>query len=91
MTTTSEGAILKRDGRRYAVVTRIPAGIVNPSDLEKNARIGRMYHVPILNITSGQRIALVGLEPENVQKVIGYSTNCEPRHAFLLGEFIACR
>jgi NAD(P)H-nitrite reductase large subunit len=30
-----------------------------------------MYHVPILKITSGQRIALVGLEPEDVQKVIG--------------------
>jgi NAD(P)H-nitrite reductase large subunit len=71
MTTTSEGAILQRDGKRYAVVTRIPAGIVNPSDLEKIARIGRTYHVPILKITSGQRIALVGLEPEDVQKVIG--------------------
>ena len=71
MTTTPEGAILQRDGKRYAVVTRIPAGIVNPSDLEKIARIARMYHVPILKITSGQRIALVGLEPEDVQKVIG--------------------
>jgi NAD(P)H-nitrite reductase large subunit len=71
MTTNPEGAILQRDGKRYAVVTRIPAGIVKPEDLEKIAQIGRMYHVPILKITSGQRIALVGLEPEDVQKVIG--------------------
>jgi len=71
MTSTSEGAILQRDGKRYAVVTRIPAGIVTPDQLEKIARTGRKYHVPTLKITSGQRIALVGLEPEDVQKVIG--------------------
>jgi NAD(P)H-nitrite reductase large subunit len=53
----------------YAVVTRIPAGIVTPDDLEKIARIGRKYCVPILKITSGQRIALVGLKPEDVRKV----------------------
>ena len=71
MTTTPEGAILQRDGKRYAVVTRIPAGIVTPDDLEKIARVGRRYHIPILKITSGQRIALVGLEAEDVRKVIG--------------------
>jgi len=71
MTTDPEGAILQRDGKRYAVVTRIPAGIVTPDDLEKISRVGRMYNVPILKITSGQRIALVGIEPEDVRKVIG--------------------
>jgi NAD(P)H-nitrite reductase large subunit len=64
------GAILQRDAMTYAVVTRIPAGIVTPDDLETIARVGRKYRVPILKITSGQRIALVGLEPDNVQKVI---------------------
>lgn len=65
-----EGAILQRDGRTYAVVTRIPAGIVTPEDLEKIAAVGRKYHIPMLKITSGQRIALVGLAPDDVQKVI---------------------
>lgn len=64
------GAILQRDGRTYAVTTRIPAGIVTPEDLEKIAKIGRKYRVPVLKITSGQRIALAGLEPGDVQKVI---------------------
>jgi NAD(P)H-nitrite reductase large subunit len=64
------GAILQRDAMTYAVVTRVPAGIVTPDDLETIARVGRKYRVPILKITSGQRIALVGLEPDNVQKVI---------------------
>jgi len=68
--TDPKGAILQRDGRTYAVVTRIPAGIVTPEDLEKIAKAGRKYRVPMLKITSGQRIALIGLEPDDVQKVI---------------------
>jgi NAD(P)H-nitrite reductase large subunit len=66
----TEGAILQRDGRTYAVVTRIPAGMVTPDDLEKIAKVGRKYRVPMLKITSGQRIALIGIEPGNMQNVI---------------------
>jgi len=64
------GAILQRDGRTYAVVTRIPAGVIIPEQLEMIASIGRKYQVPILKITSGQRIALVGIEPDDVRNVI---------------------
>jgi NAD(P)H-nitrite reductase large subunit len=70
MTNTTEGAILQRDGRTYAVVTRIPAGMVTPDDLEKIAKVGRKYRIPMLKITSGQRIALIGIGPDNVQNVI---------------------
>ena len=66
----SKGAILQRDGMTYAVVTRMPAGLVTPEDLEKVARVARTYQVPMLKVTSGQRIALVGLQPDIVQKVI---------------------
>ncbi|MEN6341664.1 MAG: NAD(P)/FAD-dependent oxidoreductase [Methanospirillum sp.] len=70
MTTRPTRAILQRDGRRYAVLTRIPAGIVTADELETVARIGRTYGIPMLRITSGQRIALIGIEPEDVAKVI---------------------
>ena len=70
MTNSPEGALLQRDGITYAVTTRIPAGIVTPEQLETIASVGRKYHVPILKITSGQRILLAGLEPEDVQRVI---------------------
>jgi NAD(P)H-nitrite reductase large subunit len=70
MSEEGKGAILQRDGRTYAVVTRIPAGIVTPDNLEKIAGVGRKYRVPILKITSGQRIALIGLEPDDVPRVI---------------------
>jgi NAD(P)H-nitrite reductase large subunit len=65
-----KGALLQRDDRTYAVTTQIPAGIVTPEYLETIARVGRKYHVPILKITSGQRIVLAGLEPGDVQKAI---------------------
>jgi len=64
------GAVLQRDGRRYAVTTRIPAGIVTPADLETIARVARDFRVPVLKITSGQRIVLAGIEPGDVEKVL---------------------
>jgi NAD(P)H-nitrite reductase large subunit len=61
-----EHAILQRDGRTYAVVPRIPIGVVTPELLESLASVARRYGVPVMKITSGQRIALVGIEPEKV-------------------------
>jgi len=71
MADNSRGGILQRDGKTYAVVIRIPAGIIIPDVLEKIAKVGRKYSVTMLKITSGQRIALVGLESYTVRMVIG--------------------
>jgi NAD(P)H-nitrite reductase large subunit len=72
MTTSDQnGAIRQRDGMTYTVVTRMPAGIVTPEDLEKVARVARTYRIPMLKVTSGQRIALIGLQPEDVAKAVG--------------------
>jgi len=40
-----KGAILQRDGATYAVVTRIPAGVVTSEDLEMIADVWRKYPV----------------------------------------------
>ncbi len=70
MTTTDiEGSILQRDGKTYAVLTRSPAGIVTPEHLEMVARIARNYAIPTIKITSGQRIALIGIAPGDVAHV----------------------
>ncbi len=68
--TDPSGAILQRDGKTYAVTTRIPAGIITPEQLETIARAGRKYRVPVLKITSGQRFLFAGLGPEDVPRVI---------------------
>jgi NAD(P)H-nitrite reductase large subunit len=66
----TEGAILQRDDRTYAVTTRIPAGIVSGEQLKTIASVGRRYHVPILKVASGRRMIMAGLEPDDVQKAI---------------------
>jgi NAD(P)H-nitrite reductase large subunit len=60
------GAILQKDKKTYAIVPRIPMGVLTPEILESIAKVARKYNVRIIKITSGQRIALVGLNPEDV-------------------------
>jgi len=64
-----KGAILQRDKKTYAIVPRTPVGVVTPDVLEALAKVGRKYAIPIMKITSGQRIALVGLEEGQVDQV----------------------
>ena len=66
---TPKGAILQRDKKTYAIVPRTPVGLVTPEILEALARVGKKYEIPIMKITSGQRIALVGLEQGQVDAV----------------------
>jgi len=60
------GAILQKDKKTYAIVPRIPMGVLTPEILESIAKVAKKYNVRIIKITSGQRIALVGLNPEDV-------------------------
>ncbi|MDD1687589.1 NAD(P)/FAD-dependent oxidoreductase [Methanoregula sp.] len=64
-----EGAILQRDGETYSVMARSPAGLVTPELLVKIAAIARKFHVPMVKITSGQRIALIGIKKEDLASV----------------------
>lgn len=63
-----KGAILQRDKTTYAIVPRTPAGIMTPDQLESIAHVARRYEVPVLKITSGQRMALVGLAEQDVSR-----------------------
>jgi NAD(P)H-nitrite reductase large subunit len=66
MSEEPKGAILQRDKETYAIVPRIPMGVLTPEILESLAKVARKYNVRIIKITSGQRIALVGIKPEDV-------------------------
>lgn len=66
MSKETKGAILQRDKETYAIVPRIPMGILTPEILENLAKVARKYKVRIIKITSGQRIALVGIKPGDV-------------------------
>jgi NAD(P)H-nitrite reductase large subunit len=62
-----KGAILQRDKETYAIVPRMPMGVLTPDILERLAKVARKYDVRIIKITSGQRIALVGVKPQDVE------------------------
>ncbi len=63
------GAILQRDRRTWAIVPRTPLGIVTADQLETIARVVKKHGIPVVKITSGQRLALVGLEAAQVEAV----------------------
>ena len=69
MSKNPEGAILQRDKETYAIVPRTPAGLLTPDVLEKIAGAARKFEIPVIKITSGQRMALVGIKPDDVEAV----------------------
>lgn len=66
---TPRGAILQRDRKTYAIVPRTPVGLVSPEVLEAISSVVRKYKIPITKITSGQRLALVGMQRDEVDKI----------------------
>ncbi|MBW1675986.1 MAG: NAD(P)/FAD-dependent oxidoreductase [Deltaproteobacteria bacterium] len=69
MTDRPKGAIIQRDKKTYAVVPRTPMGLVTPDVLENIANVVRKYEIPVIKITSAQRMVLVGMSPEVVDEV----------------------
>lgn len=69
MSQTPDGAILQRDKTTYAIVPRTPAGLVTAAQLEALATVVRKFDIPVVKITSGQRMALVGMKEEDLPAV----------------------
>lgn len=61
-----KGAILQRDKKTYAIVPRIPAGVIQRDHLKALAQVVEKYDIPIVKITSGHRIALVGMTEDQI-------------------------
>ncbi len=69
MTDDLKGAILQRDKKTYAIVPRTPAGILSVENLEAITAVVKKYNIPITKITSGHRLALVGIEKADIDSV----------------------
>ncbi len=61
-----KGAILQRDRKTYAVAPHIPGGFIGVAEFRKLAETAEKYNAAALKMTSGQRIAVVGLKPEDL-------------------------
>ncbi len=55
--------------KTLVVVTRIPGGFVTPEMLEKIATIARIYQVPMVKISSGQRFMLIGIKEDDLAAI----------------------
>lgn len=64
-----DGAILQRDRKTFAIVPRTPVGLLDADVLESLARVVRKHDIPAVKITSGQRIALIGIPGDRVDAV----------------------
>lgn len=64
-----KGAILQRDKETYAIVPRIPVGLATLENLKNIVNVVEKYNIPIVKITSGHRLALVGMRGEVVDAI----------------------
>lgn len=64
-----KGAIIQRDKETYAIVPKITMGLVDGDTLVKIAGVVKKYNIPIIKLTSAQRMALVGIKEQDVEKV----------------------
>ncbi|MED1809404.1 NADPH-nitrite reductase [Bacillus subtilis] len=61
-------ANIQKDGT-YSVVPRMYGGVTNSADLRKIADVVDKYEIPLVKMTGGQRIDLIGVKKEDLPKV----------------------
>ncbi len=81
---TARTGIVQKDKETVALIPEIKFGLMTPEDLEKIAAVSRKYEIPIIKITSAQRIALVGVKTEHVEAV-WEELGMEPGHGLGTG------
>ncbi len=64
-----KGVVLQRDRETYAIVPHIPLGIVTSDLLTRLSEIADRYRVTAMKITSADRVALVGVREEDVDRI----------------------
>ena len=61
-------ANIQKDGT-YSVVPRMYGGVTNAQDLRRIADVVEKYDIPLVKLTGGQRIDLLGVKKEDLPKV----------------------
>lgn len=69
MTDSAREGILQRDKETYAIAPKLPMGMLTPEILEKIAETAKKYNIPVLKISSAQRIVLAGIKKEDIEHV----------------------
>ncbi|MDD4126979.1 MAG: hypothetical protein PHV39_04760 [Methanomicrobium sp.] len=79
------GDISGEERQTFAVVPISHGGIITPDNLENIAKTVRKYNIPIIKISSDNKIILVGIKESDINKVrrdLGIPAGEESRLAF---------
>jgi len=75
-----KGAIIQRDRQTFAVAPHIPGGFISVMEFRKLVDTAEKYNAAALKMTSGQRIAVIGLKEDELdafwndsERSIGYA------------------
>ncbi len=63
------GAIVQRDRATYAIAPHLPGGITDTNTLRKLCDVADKYGCKTLKVTSAQRIALIGIQEEDLKEI----------------------
>lgn len=61
-------ANIQKDGT-YSVVPQMKGGVTNPSELRRIADVADKFQIPMVKVTGGQRIDLLGVKKEDLVEV----------------------
>jgi len=61
-------ANIQKDGT-FSVIPQMPGGVTSPTQLRRIADVAEKYQVPLLKLTGGQRIDLLGIKKEDLPNV----------------------
>jgi NAD(P)H-nitrite reductase large subunit len=64
-----KGAIIQRDGDTYAIAPHIPGGFIDVAQFRRLVDVAEKYDAAAMKLTSGQRIAIVGIREEDLSAV----------------------
>lgn len=59
---------IQKDGT-FSVVPKMRGGVTTPSELRRIAEVAEKYEIPLVKVTGGQRIDLLGVTKEDLPKV----------------------
>ncbi len=64
-----KGAILQRDKETYAIVPRIPCGLLTREKLKNISMVVEKYDIPLVKMTSGHRLAFIGMKEDAINDI----------------------
>lgn len=65
-----KGVVLQRDGETYGIKPHTPMGTVTPELMVRIASVVQKYGIPVIKVTSAQRLLLAGIKGSDLDAVL---------------------